>query len=218
MSKAILYEIVNSVNGLRYIGVTTTKLKERWNCHIYKLRHGKGTKRFQLDFDTYGEKSFYINELCSGTLENILLMEKEITKETVLNGYNVIVGGGGVEERRQSSMFFKEKLKNNPDYAKYIYKKIGDSRRGRKMSADAILKMSLSRKGRKWKQEHKENRSVAYSGVNNPNAGNYKMYLNLETGIYYSSQDLVFLLNRSIHSIRALFQKKHKIVNDFIKV
>lgn len=173
MKMAILYEILNKITLQRYIGVTIQKLNIRWSRHLYLLRNGTATEKMQKAFDEYGEVCFCIKKIKEGDRVAMLLLEKELTKETVISGYNTIIGGGDSEERRASSLIFREKLKVNPIYAKEFYKKVGNSNRGNKMSEEAKAKMSDSKIGKKWKEEHRLNRSVLYSGGGNPNSGNY---------------------------------------------
>ena len=190
MKTAILYEITNTLNGGKYIGVTTLRLKERWAVHLYKLRHNIAPTKIQEDFNKYGEAAFCIKEIKRGELYEMLILEKELTKETVINGYNSIIGGGDSEERKGASLVFRKYLKDNPTEAFIFYKRIRDSNIGKKHSEDTKAKMSVAKKGKLWSDEYKTNRSKAYSGNGNPNYGNYKIYLNNQTGIFYTTPEL----------------------------
>lgn len=218
MKKAILYEIVNKANGLRYIGVTTMTLKERWNVHVYRIRKHKAPEILQNAFDEYGEESFYINELKNGILPEMLLLEKQLTADTVINGYNTIIGGGDVEERRASAMVFRKKLAKNPEYAADFFKRIGESNRGKIVSESTKLKQSITRKGRKWEQYKKDDRAKQYSGVGNPNAGKYRLYLNTNTGVYYETPDLLKYLDIAYSTLVAYLRNKNSKVSSFVKV
>ncbi len=218
MKKAILYEIVNTANGKRYVGVTTTTIKKRWNVHLYRLRHGNAPKKIQDDFFAYGETVFVINAIDSGTLSDMLLIEKRISKETVKHGYNTIIGGGDNEERRSAVLFFNEKLKNNPEYARQFFERRAYANKGRKASDETRLKLSLSRKGKKWGDNRKRDRSKQYSGSGNPNHGNYAIYINYNTGIYYETPDLLNYLGVSYPKLIKLIAKKNSVVANFVKV
>lgn len=218
IKKAILYQIVNSVNNLKYIGVTTTKLRERWNVHLYRLRHGNATKNIQTDFDTYGEKSFFIEKIKEGSLEDMLSLEKDMTKFTSINGYNIIIGGGDREERKQSASIFHAKKDTNPDWYARVYEKISESNKGKIVSKETRRKMSEKRKGVKWDEIKKANRSKLYSGEGNPNAGKYRMYLNIATGIFYNTPEMYSYLSTTKSGLRNLFKKKDIRINNFIKV
>lgn len=215
--KAILYEIVNIINSKRYIGVTTMTLKQRWCVHLYKLRHGIATEKLQLAFNEFGEKCFIINKIKIGNLESMLLCENELTKETVLNGYNTIIGGGGKEERFNSIQIFWDKIRSNPEYAQLYYKKLSNINKGKIVSDETKQKMSLSRKGKKWKEEHKANRSILYSGIGNPNAGNFSIYLNTQTGIYYNTPELLKFLGVGKDCLNKYIRYNNVKVNNFIK-
>ena len=53
-----VYQITNTVTGSVYIG-SSTAIEERWRGHKSKLERGVHySKKFQLDYDTYGKDSF----------------------------------------------------------------------------------------------------------------------------------------------------------------
>src|SRR6478736_1633121 len=107
-NNAILYEIVNTTTGKKYIGVTTTSLSERWNVHLYKLRKGIATKKLQDAFDDFGEQSFIIRKINTGSKTDMLKEEKRLTADTIKFGYNTVIGGGDFEERSAASNVFQE--------------------------------------------------------------------------------------------------------------
>lgn len=217
MKKAVLYEIVNKITLQRYVGVTIQKLSVRWGRHLYLLRRGLATEKIQKAFDEYGEKSFYISEIKSGLRQDMLLMEKELTKETIISGYNTIIGGGDIEERRNSALVFHEKLRVNPEYAKLFYKKLSEGHLGKKISEESKMKMSKAKLGKRWKDEHRLNRSKLYSGSGNPNAGNYRVYLNINTGVYYTTPELYSYLGVNKGGLRTLYMRNDSKVRSFIK-
>jgi hypothetical protein len=217
MIKAILYEIVNSKNRKRYIGVTTMTIKQRWCVHLYKIRHSMATDKIQEAFNEYGESSFYINQLSSGDLDNMLLMEKELTKETIINGYNTIIGGGDSEERSSSAKIFHEKLKNNPEYKSIFYKNISHKNTGKRRSFETKRKMSIAKLGVKWLEAHKNNRSKQYSGNGNPNAGNCKIFLNTQTGIFYSTPEMLTHFNIVKRTLTEWYKKSDARIFYFLK-
>jgi len=215
---AILYEIVNKVTNNRYIGVTTMTLKQRWNVHIYKLRHKIATQKIQCAFNEYGESSFVINCIKTGDLEDMLLIEKELTKETVINGYNTIIGGGDSDERKSSAKIFRQQLNDNSILMKNYLTKISNGNKGKVVSKESRKKMSESKMGKKWENKHKENRSKLYSGIGNPNYGNFKLYLNTSTGVYYTTPELLLFIGVRNIGLNKLFNKNDTRVNNFIKV
>lgn len=146
------------------------------------------------------------------------LMEKELTKNTIINGYNIIIGGFDNEERRGASAILRDKLKNDLEFKSYFGKMVAEGSRGRVISDDTRKKMSDVRKGRKWKPDWIENRRIMYSGTGNPNAGKYSTYLNINTGIYYETPEILTLLGISRSSLIKYNKANSKKMNDFIKV
>lgn len=60
---AVVYEIINSATGFKYIG-STYNFKTRKATHINSLRKGNHVhKQMQSDFKWYGEVSFQIREV-----------------------------------------------------------------------------------------------------------------------------------------------------------
>lgn len=211
----ILYEIVNIKTHKKYVGVTATKLKERWCCHLWRLRKGKHNEKLQRAYDMYGEDSFEIRLIQEGNKEQIFLLEKELTKETVINGYNVIIGGGDSEERRSSSMINHDRLNSNPEAKKLVNAKISAANKGKKMSAEARKKMSQQKIGEKWSPELRKKISQLRMG----RAGtrdNY--YMNTDMGVFFSTVELGRIHKVSRISINNWYAKNDKRISNFIKV
>jgi len=58
LAKPAIYKIVNTFNGLLYIGSSLNALK-RWNNHLYALRHNKhDSSLLQNAWNKYGEEAF----------------------------------------------------------------------------------------------------------------------------------------------------------------
>lgn len=56
--KSGIYNIINTTNGKRYVGLTKN-LEVRWRTHVNKLREGKHRNaHLQYAWNTYGESSF----------------------------------------------------------------------------------------------------------------------------------------------------------------
>jgi hypothetical protein len=219
MINGILYEISNSITNKKYIGVTKTKLKERWDCHLYKLRRGKSNEKIQFDFNKYGESTFSIKEISNGVLSDMFLKEKELTKETILYGYNVIAGGNEKDDKIQAFFEYRKKLNENPDFRKKISEKISVSNKGKLVTLETRKKISESKKGVKWNNdERKKEISKKYLGINNPNYGKYSIFLNKKTGIYYNSVELMSYFNKNKSGIQWLRKIKNPLLNDFVKV
>lgn len=95
-----IYCITNLINGKRYVGKTTSSLKERFREHCVDSQRERCEKRPLYDaMNKYGIENFIIEEL-EQVEDESLLSEKEIywIKELQTfgsNGYNATSGGDG---------------------------------------------------------------------------------------------------------------------------
>lgn len=167
----VLYLIVNSVNGKKYVGQTVRSLEARWKQHLVDARCGKG-KHLQNAIRKYGEENFSISPLMSVNSKE-MLNAYEIKFIRELNtidpevGYNIAVGGeGGAhpvssevrcriskkligrkfsnthrERLRQAAL--KRKTGPMPEWHR---KRISDSLKGRVHSLKSRKRMSQSKK------------------------------------------------------------------------
>lgn len=96
----IVYVITNSVNGKKYVGLTTCKLKKRWNEHMCAANNGVMRPLYKA-MRKYGIAAFTIEEVAtSNNIENLKLIEIEYIQKlnTYLpegKGYNLTRGGEG---------------------------------------------------------------------------------------------------------------------------
>lgn len=217
MRKAILYKITNRVTSLMYIGVTTMTIGNRWSVHLYKLRNGKATAKLQQAYDTYGEENFNINIIAEGYSDEMYALEKVYTKETVINGYNTIVGGNDFDERRSASLIGHEKMRNNIAHREMVSKKISDKNKGKVISKESRVKMSDAKKGKLWTDEKKEKRRELWKVRGHSCIGRYRWYLNLQTGIFYDTKDMYDMFDTNKSGLKTKFKNKSVEVNNFIK-
>ncbi len=213
---AYLYEIKNSANGRKYVGVTNTSIRQRWIEHLCRLNKQKGTTKFQNDFNIYGKECFSINKIAEGELLDMLVLEKFYTKEVIKDGYNCIIGGGGTDEKREAAKIKFKKFADNPEYKKMVYMKVAASRTGMKMSDESKLKMSIAGKGKKYTPEQVENRRKLYTGEGNPNYGKHRIFLNIQTGIFYETPELYNYFGVNKDGLQRLRIKKDTRLNNFI--
>lgn len=88
----IVYSITNTVNGKRYIGITTKSLQERWRNHYNQLSCGIGPA-----IKKYGKDNFIIESLDDTASSLDELIEKEIHYISLLKPeYNRTKGGQGL--------------------------------------------------------------------------------------------------------------------------
>lgn len=110
-----LYQIINTVNGKSYIGITKLSITERWNAHISNSRKPKYPLHFAIV--KYGSTSFTINlleenedrKVISGLEEpTIQRLKTHITQ----HGYNVAKGGYGGDLGPEATSKRIETIKN----------------------------------------------------------------------------------------------------------
>lgn len=214
-----VYKIINLITNKIYVGVTKRCLNIRLIEHLSRLKRGvHPSNEMKIDYEKYGKKSFLIELVKEGEFEDVCKIEKDLTKKTVIDGYNTIVGGFDAEERGNAGRIFHKKLRNNPEMMRKWSEDLSLWNKGKVMSEDARKKMSIAGKGRKWKPEYKVNRSLQYSGSGNPNAGKFSTYLNTQTGIFYETPDLLNLLGISKSCLVKYNRDRNNKVNNFIKV
>lgn len=97
--KGYIYEIINIINGKKYIG-QTINIKHRIEEHFSSLRKGNHhSTKLQRAFDKYGESNFKVAykeyDICD--IEELHLLEIKAIEEadSYNNGYNMTLGGEG---------------------------------------------------------------------------------------------------------------------------
>jgi group I intron endonuclease len=198
LTNLTLYRIVNTKNNKKYIGITSNALKSRWAYHLHRLRHGKAPAKLQSAYDEYGESSFIIEPIASGNKSDIMLLERELSTLTVVDGYNSVIGGGGADEMRRISAVGKLKMKTNPEHRRMVGDKISKANKGRVISEATKEKMSKTRKamGLKWSDDMRA--KVAETKARTGSRyGRFKLFLNIETGIFYTTPELQLYFGKS---------------------
>jgi group I intron endonuclease len=115
-----LYKITNLINERFYVG-SSTNIKSRWSVHLNRLRKKTHHNQFLLaDFNKCGENSF-----CFETLEECLVEELIIKEQALLD-----------------TVYDNQKKC-------YNLRSVAESNRGRKISEETRLKMSIAKKGNK---------------------------------------------------------------------
>lgn len=100
-----IYQIINKVNGLRYIG-KTIDINKRRQKHFQQLKDNKHiNKKLQAAWNKYGQDNFdFIYETFNiETNEELNLLEKLYIRKfnSFENGYNLTEGGDGGEIRNK---------------------------------------------------------------------------------------------------------------------
>ncbi len=88
-----IYEIVNTVNGKRYVG-SSVNLRKRWDGHRFKLRKGAHHSPYmQASWNKYGEASFVFRPLLICDQANLLVYE-QILIDGMRPEFNVLQTAG----------------------------------------------------------------------------------------------------------------------------
>lgn len=159
-----IYLLENTINGKRYVGLTTKGANERFKNHIWRANSNKPhIKRNHLhnSIRKYGPEAFTITilEKCK-TIEELHLAEKKW-----INHYNTFGGFHGLNETyggegkpgHVTNGVTKEKLRNY--------------RLGRKVDEETKQKISKSLRGRIFSEDHREKLSRAQEGEKNHRYG-----------------------------------------------
>jgi group I intron endonuclease len=148
---AYLYQIVNAIDGLQYIGVTKNP-KVRFRSHAF---HNTKTRSFLKNaIKKYGVDSFKMNILLIGTQKYCYEMEAKViaaynTKSP--NGYNICSGGiGAVGLNGEANGMYGRTGELHPNFGKPGYNL------GKKMSEETKEKMRQAHLGKKLSQETRE--------------------------------------------------------------
>jgi group I intron endonuclease len=93
------YVVVNTINNKKYIGITTTTLKQRWSLHVMASKYRDYKSALYNAMSKYGADKFSIHLMYNcNSWEKLVLWEKQtiIEQQTkVPNGYNITDGGEG---------------------------------------------------------------------------------------------------------------------------
>ncbi len=161
-----IYLIENKVNGKRYVG-QSWDIEKRWRSH----RNDEYNKHLKTAFKKYGIDNFEFRVLCELHNEEQTqerLNDLEIAYIDILDtldptkGYNNREGGncGRHSEESKIKMSINNAMKLKPE----VRLKVSNSLKGRKWSDASKDKLSVSKSGVKFTEEHKTNISKATKG------------------------------------------------------
>lgn len=163
-----IYEIVNLVNGKRYIG-SAIHFRKRWSCHLSDLRRGfHHSKALQRAWNKYGEQSFKfaVLKLCTA---GCLIEEEQAAFDLLRPEYNTCKVAGSMAGVSPSAatrskisaalagrVFSDETKRKISDallsrgpHPREVYEKISIKNKGRKPSEETRSKLRAARVGRK---------------------------------------------------------------------
>lgn len=119
-----IYEIVNLVNGKKYIGQTKGELKVRWSSHKAKLNKGThGNPHLQNAWGRYGSDAFEMRPIreCD-SVDELNRAEIELIEATV-NGYNLRSGGNYYTHSTETRKKISASKKGKPNGQKGTVRK-----------------------------------------------------------------------------------------------
>ena len=148
----IAYLITNTVNGHKYVGITSKTLARRWSNHKASAASG-GQHALHRALRKYGEGSFTVERVCScDTAIELMEIEKELIRKYETRsprGYNMTDGGDGTPGLTHTVV---------------AREKIGAYWRGKHRSAETKRKISEAHKGKHLSAEHRRKLSEAKLG------------------------------------------------------
>ena len=148
-----VYKVTNQVNGKFYIGITGRSLDSRWKGHVSRAKGNDRNTYFINAIRKYGEENFKIESL-------FLEPSKKAAQETEIllildlcPKYNSTFDGevtDGFKHSEETRKVLSEigKKRGGPKLTEEQKKKAADNRRGKKMSDQGRLNISLATKGR----------------------------------------------------------------------
>ena len=159
MADSGIYEIVNRVNGKRYIG-SAVDIKRRWHRHLYLLRRGEHhSSHLQRAFAKYGEANFLFTviERCE---RSDLIEREQAALDRLSPEYNVLRFAGSrlgskASDETRSKMSETRTGKKMAPRSEDNRRMIGDMQRGRKRgpykprTAEHSAKISAALTGKK---------------------------------------------------------------------
>ena len=155
-----IYEVVNIVNGMRYVG-STGNLRKRRGEHRAYLKMGKHRNRLlQEDWNQYGLNNFRFNILLFCSSLDLLFYEQRALSQVNQhkNGYNqriVVDSNLGLKHTKATKKKQAESKIGalNPNYGKKLSKehrgRISEANKGKIVSKETRKKMSEWQRGEK---------------------------------------------------------------------
>lgn len=148
--KSGIYEIVNGVNGKRYIG-SAKSFRGRFRDHAYRLRLGTHRNcKLQRSWDKHGEGAFSFRPIVVCAPKDLLLYEQRCL-DGLRPEYNIAKTADSPFTGRKHTAEWREKmsaLQNGYKPSQETIAKLCAARAGRIISPETRAKTSASSKGR----------------------------------------------------------------------
>lgn len=153
--KSGVYQIVNLLNGKRYVG-SAVWLHRRWKDHIKRLRRGHHRNaHLQNAFDRYGETAFLFSILEMVEIQSLTRREQYYL-DTLQPEYNILPIAG-------SNLGYRHTAKT--------LRRMSKALKGRVCSEETKQKISRAHMGQHDSAETRLKKSIARRGKRNPNYG-----------------------------------------------
>lgn len=194
----LAYMVVNKINGMGYVGITTRSIERRWKEHV-SMPNCSG-QYLHRAIEKYGADSFEIKPIasalgdisCLKEIEKILIQQFETFSPS---GYNLTLGGDGVFGYKKSPEQI-EKIRqvhlgrkaSEETKKKMVESRLGENNHffGRRHSEETKKRISESKKGcvgpwlgKPRSEETKKKLSEANKGISRPHTEESKLKLSL---------------------------------------
>ena len=169
LNQSGIYEILNTVNGKRYIG-QTSNFKKRWKEHRTGMKRGDhGNRYLQRAWDKYGEEAFKFLPILTCAPSMLTFYEQQLL-DKVKPEYNLAPIAGtirGIKFSAQARKNMSEAHIGKPgrpmsDETKAILREIN---LGRKPLPESIEKMRRTKTGKKQSPEQIAARVIGQTGL-----------------------------------------------------
>lgn len=166
----IAYLITNTLNGHKYVGITSKTLARRWSNHKAAAANG-GQHALHRALRKYGVDVFTVERVFScGTATELMQMEQELIRKYETrspHGYNMTDGGDGAPGLTHT-VVAREKIgaywrgKHRSDETK---RKIGKAHLGKTLSPEHRAKLSAAKQGKPMPPRSAEHRRKISEGL-----------------------------------------------------
>ncbi len=178
MNQSGIYEILNTVNGKRYIG-QSQNMKNRWTTHRRELRKGvHSNPKLQRAWNKCGEVAFKFLPILTCAKSMLDFYEQQLL-DKVEPEYNIAVAAGAPMRGRKHTPEFcaaaRERRHTPEAKAKISARQIGrknpgawkthEFNRGKKRLPETLAKMSKNRKGKDVGRTHTPEACAAISAA-----------------------------------------------------
>lgn len=158
-----IYEIVNTLNGKRYVG-SAVDLRLRRNQHVTRLRNGRHHSRYlQKAWDKYGEGAFEFRIILRCDRDDLLMEEQK--QIDLKSDYNMTKGAGSClgrtlsDETRAKIAAAHLGRKHGPRSEEHR-RNISAALKGKKKPAHVMEALQSARLSYKFTEEDKASRSA----------------------------------------------------------